>query len=117
MSISAVIFPTGEYTLRRTAQGTRTNGHYESGAASTLTIVAGVQPVEGELLKDLPEGMRADETRVVFTTTELRALTDTEEPDHIEIDGALWRVEKAQRYRILANRTRAWVQRIGPIPP
>lgn len=114
MSLSTVIFPTGTYTVTRTAIGTRTNGRYTSGAVSTFEMVAGIQPVEGRVLKDLPAGMRAEETRVVFTTVDLRGLDPAApgvEPDVIAIDGEPWRVEKAQRYGIIASRTRAWITR------
>lgn len=116
MGFGDVMFPTGTYTVTRTAQGARVDGHYASGAATTFPIVANVQDVTGELLKDLPEGMRAEETRVVFTITELRSLADTTEPDVITIDGYLWRVVRAQRARVFAQRTRAWVERVRPAP-
>lgn len=113
MSLNAVIFPTGTYTVTRTAAGTYTNGKYTAGAASTFPIVADVQPVSGELLRDLPEGRRAEETRVLFTLTELRALKPTTDSDVVAIDGESWRVFKVERFRIFANRYRAWVERVG----
>lgn len=111
MSIASVRFPTGTYTVTRTAQGSRTEGHYASGASSTFPIVADVQPVAGRELKDLPEGMRAEETLVVYTTSELRALSAANEADTIAIDGESYRVMKVQHFRVLANRYRAWVER------
>jgi hypothetical protein len=114
VSITSVLFPTGEYTVTRTATGAYVSGRYQSGEPESFTIIADVQPVTGELLRDLPEGMRADETRVVFTTAELRALDDASEPDVIDIDGYHWRVVRVQRFRALADRTRAWCERLGP---
>lgn len=125
MSLASVIFPTGTYTVTRTEAGEYDeHGRYTDGDMSTFSLVADVQPVEGRELKDLPEGLRAEETLVVYCATELRALKAAvpdasspdipgNVPDLIEIDGEQWRVVRVQRFRVLANRWRAWVERIG----
>ena len=113
MSLGAVLFPTGTYTVTRTEAGSRTDGHYTPGAPSTLQIVADVQAVTGRLLRDLPEGRRAEDTMVVYTLTELIALDPATDSDVISIDGDDWRVFKVQRFRVFANRYRAWVERIA----
>ena len=115
MTIAAVVFPTGEYTVRRTLQGAYDDaGQYTPGEQTTFTIVADVQPVEGDLVLNLPAGMRADATRVVFTAAELKALDELNgiAADLLELEGALWRVVRVQRFRALAERSRAWVERL-----
>jgi hypothetical protein len=34
------------------------------------------------------------------------------EPDHVAIEGAVWRVVKVQRFRVFARRYRVWVERV-----
>lgn len=114
MSFGSVFFPTGTYTVTRTVRGTTTNGRYTPGATSTLSIVADVQHVSGNALRDLPEGMRSEETRIVYTTTALIAQTLANDPDVIAIDGDNWRVNRVDRFRVFANRYRALVERIRP---
>ena len=115
MSLSSVIFPTGSYTVTRTAAGSYALGRYTSGGTSTFLITAGVQPVTGRVLRDLPEGRRAEETLVLYTTTQLIALDPADESDTIAIDGESWRVFKVEHFRILANRYRAWVERVAAV--
>lgn len=105
-------FKTGTYTVTRTAVGTRTNGRYTPGATSTFDITASVQPVTGRDLQSLPEGQRAEETRIVYTTTELRTRTATVDPDSISIDSETWAVVKVERWQAFGNtHYRAFVAR------
>jgi hypothetical protein len=100
---------TGSYTRTRYAAGTTTDGVYTPGSTSTASIVASVQPVRGEELHALPEGRHADQSRVVYSESELRAAPI---PDRVTIDGAEFEVFKAERwdafgetyYRALASR-------------
>jgi hypothetical protein len=91
-------FMSGTYTVTRTAAGTRTLGRYTPGASSTFSIDASVQPVTGRALQALPEGHRAEETRLVLTTTEIRTRTPTNEADTISIDSESWAVVKVERW-------------------
>lgn len=115
MSLAGVIFPTGEYSVKRTNEGTYVNGDYVPGAEETLTIVAGIQPLTGRELQNLRRGITATEVRVVYTNRELIALDETAGivPDIITVDGDEWRVFKCERFRILANRWRAYIERVG----
>lgn len=56
------------YTVTRYAEGARTDGLWSKGAPSTVTITALPQPLDGDALKFLPEGRRAEDARLVFTT-------------------------------------------------
>lgn len=86
---------TGSYTRTRYAAGATVDGVYVPGAASTEAIVAAVQPVSGDVLKALPEGRHADQSRVVYSESELRAAPV---PDRVTIDGAEFEVFKAERW-------------------
>jgi len=114
MAFGSVFFPTGTYTVTRTARGVLAQGRYTGGAQSTLDIVADVQHVSGDMLKDLPEGVRSEEVRLVFTTTQLFTESPTHDPDMIAIDGDSWRVIRVDRFRVFADRYRAMVQRDRP---
>ncbi len=103
----------GPFTVTRTEAGEREKGRYTPGDDDTFTIVASVQPVGGRELRDLPEGQRADETRVIYTLTELRTRQGETEPDVITLDGQPWTVIRVERfdsfgethYRAYASRT------------
>jgi hypothetical protein len=110
VSIGAVIFPTGTYDVTRTTAGGYVKGRYTAGATQVIPVVADVQDVTGQLLRDLPDGMRSENTKVVYTTTELRSLEVTTDPDVIDIEGKRYRVVKVQAFRVLARRYRAWVE-------
>jgi hypothetical protein len=117
VGFGAVFFPTGTYVVTRSARGTDDgHGRYTQGGTSTFPIVADVQEVEGDTLRDLPEGMRSEDMRVLYTMSELVALVDDAaaptEPDHVSIEGAAWRVVKVQRFRVFARRYRVWVERV-----
>lgn len=92
-------FATGSYTVTRTAAGATALGRYTAGSTSSFDIAASVQPVSGRDLLALPEGLRADETRIVYTTTELRALTSASDTDAITIDGETWDVVRVERWQ------------------
>lgn len=114
MGFGSVFFPTGTYTVTRTARGTTTLGRYTPGATSTFPIVADVQHVSGDQLRDLPEGVRSEESRILYTTTALTAQSTTHDADVIAIDGDNWRVIRVDRFRVFANRYRAIVERVRP---
>lgn len=114
MSLAGVIatFKTGDYTVTRTATGTTdTSGIYSSGGTSTFSISASVQPLSGRDLKDLAEGMRADDFRTVWTLSELISLKVSNTPDVILIDGDHYRVNTVKHRTILSNFYRCIVER------
>jgi hypothetical protein len=96
-SVIASLNP-GTYTVKRRAAGTYTQGRYTAGAQTTLSIVADVQPVTGRELRDLPEGQRGDETKLVITETELRVRQPSSESDLVTIGGEDYRVVKVERW-------------------
>jgi len=58
------------------SHGTYVNGLYVPGSATSLTIEASIQPASGRHISALPEGQRAEETRIVWTKTRLRTRED-----------------------------------------
>jgi hypothetical protein len=73
MSLNGIITSFGAVQLQvtRTSTGTRVQGRYIPGAASTFNVLAGVEPKTGRELKDNPEGKRGDETMTVFSPLRL----------------------------------------------
>lgn len=88
----------GTYTVTRTAQGTRSNGRYTPGSTSTFSIVASVQPMRGRDLRVLAEGQHAEDTRVIYTSTELRVMSPTNDPDRVSIDGESYELFRCERW-------------------
>lgn len=79
----------GEYTVTRTAAGSSAaTGNYVAGSTSTFTIVASVQPHDGRSTVVLPEGVRTEDVRQLWTATELRVTDDQVDPDRITIPSA-----------------------------
>ena len=95
-------FATGSYTVTRRAAAT-TDGHGRNvaGATSSISIVAAVAPASGRDLLRLPEGRRANETRMVLTATALLVGGQgaANEADLISIDGASWEVQHVEVWR------------------
>jgi hypothetical protein len=101
MSLADVISDLGgaTYQVIRTAAGARVNGRVVAGPATTFPIVAGIEPITGRELQDLPEGQRGDEVIQIFTATPLLTRRPGFEPDQIvyrppgyEVDGEPWTV-------------------------
>lgn len=106
------------YTVTRKAATTYTAGRAVAGATDApITIVASVQPVTGRELKALPEGRRAEDVRILFTTTELRTESPAGAADQVTIGGELyevfqvkpWTAHGGTHYEVLAARQ-------GPVP-
>ena len=84
------------YTVTRTAEGDFTHGIYAPGADSEIDIVAAIQPLTGEELRNLPEGEYEEGVNILWTTTLLHTRTKTHEPDYITIGTELWEVIKVE---------------------
>jgi hypothetical protein len=124
MGLADVIarFGTGSYQVTRPAIGTWVDGHYvNEGAPSTFPIDASVQP-DGVDLRDVPEGMRAEDVRELWTKVELRTAStqigassenESGEPDVISIDGTDYRVFRVKHHTILDDFYHVWVAKLG----
>lgn len=104
----------GPYTATRTTDGGYdADGLAVAGTTSTFAVAGSLQPVSGRELRDLPEGQRGDEIRVLYTLTELRTRIGTHQPDKLSIDGETWVVIKTEKfdafgethYRVYVSRT------------
>lgn len=111
MDLSSVIasFNTGTYTVTRPAASTFTLGRLDTPSTTTVSIQASVQPLTGRELKKLPEGLRTEELRWVYTATELRS----QPTDSIAIDGAAWAVQQVESWGTLGAYFRALVMKTG----
>jgi hypothetical protein len=100
MSLLSPSFNTGAYTVTRSSgHGTTVDGHYTPPATTTIpSVFASVQPVSGRALKDLREGVSADDVRMVFTDTPLFTVDQNHDfQDFIDIPDDSGRLE---RYRV-----------------
>lgn len=88
------------YSVTRRAAATYVAGRAVAGATSAVQITASVQPATGRDLLRLPEGRRALETRVLFTTTQLFAGEQggVNEADQVTIEGIVWEVQHVEEW-------------------
>jgi hypothetical protein len=90
----------GNYQVTRRTAGTFLKGIAQPTTDTLITIQASVQPATGEDLLRLPEGRRSNQTRVVFTTTQLYTgdQSDTFASDLISINGDPWEVQHVEEW-------------------
>lgn len=88
------------YTVTRTARGTVVRGRVVEGTQTSVTISASVSPVDGLSISRNPEGQTDEQTRTLFTTTELYAGGQgaSYEADKVTIDGDLWEVSRVEKW-------------------
>lgn len=79
------------------------------GASSTLSILAVIEPPSGTDLRRMPEGLRTEETRIVWTTTELQTLPV---PDTLAAEGLTWQVETVEPWDTLGSYFRYVVRKV-----
>ena len=93
-------FATGTYSVLRRTSGGFTRGVANPTVDVTISIRASVQPATGKDLLRLPELRRSNETRVVFTTTQLMVgdQADPNEADIIMIDGERWEIQHCETW-------------------
>lgn len=117
MSLATMLarYKTGTYTRTRTTAGAYVTGRFVAGTTTTDSLDLCIQPLGGRDLKILPEGRRADDTRVVYSLTELRTTSPAGAADKLTIDGEVWEVfhvdpwlplrPSVNYYRALVGRT------------
>jgi len=90
------------YTLTRYSGGSRNaDGEWSSGSSATSTIYLTVQPMSGEELQQLPEGLRARRAYKAYGADALR-VADVDgvlEADRVTIDGRVCMVLDVDRQR------------------
>lgn len=103
----------GPFTVTRRGAGAYVDGYWiEDEGTTSETIIASVQPIDGETLKDLPAGQRTDEVRVVYTRFRLRTRTPTQEPDILTVEGKPWEVIRSEYWEAFGEaHVRAYIAR------
>lgn len=114
LSPTVLDLASGTYTVTRYsgAGGYGSDGIFAAPATSTFTIEASVQPVRGRELQRLPEGLRSEEVRAIFTPTALRCAAPGQLPDRISIGGESWQVEVVEDWSDLGNYYRAVARKV-----
>lgn len=113
MNLSRLIdrFTTGTYTVTRTGAATAyTDGIRAAPATTTLSVVGVVQPIPGKDLERLPEGIRDNEVKYLWTKVELKCGPDTE-PDRVSVEGSTWQVEEVRKWDTLGAYWRAVIRK------
>lgn len=90
----------GLYTVTRRQSGNILRGVAQPTTDVTFTITASLQPASGQDLLRLPEGRRANETRVLFTATSLYTGDQglSYEADWVQVDGEQWEVQHVESW-------------------
>ncbi|MFH0902140.1 MAG: hypothetical protein V2A73_16030 [Pseudomonadota bacterium] len=83
-------------TVRRRADGGYVDGIWIDGSQSETTITASVQPVSGQALERLPEGLRTRDSVRVITDDDLQS---ADENDSKVADRIVWQSEE---YEVVA---------------
>lgn len=138
MSLLSVIrrYATGAIPIVRAPVGSVVDGQYTPGspggpfasevfsspfdtdsALTTDPAYTSVQPITGEMLQDLPEGQRTEDSWYVWTTTLLFARSAAFDPDvlvgGIGLPEGRWRVEKVEGpFRLLSGHYRVTVSKV-----
>jgi hypothetical protein len=81
--------------------------------AAPFTIEASVQPLRGNEVDRLPEGLRTRELKKLYTSTELNGSAPGEEPDRVTIDGEVWEVATVERWAELGNYWKVMIAKLG----
>jgi hypothetical protein len=108
VNIAALIssFSNGTFTVTRTARGNTTRGRISAGTTSSVTITAVWHPAGdvrgggGNVLRRNPNGRDTDNTRVLYTSTQLYVGGPGEdyEADKVSISGISWEVESVEAW-------------------
>jgi hypothetical protein len=121
MSLLSPGFDTGTYVITRTTKkGVQdANGHYASAAPITLPVTGSLQPLSERALRDLKEGVRADDVRWFFTDTPMFTVDQGHEVqdflDAIDDNGITerYRVMKVAHYTVLSGHFRVTVEKVS----
>lgn len=101
--VDAFAGPKAGLSVTRRAAGTRTDGFYTPGTASTVTIpIVSLQPISGRELMRMPEGWRTREPVRVFTKSPLQtaAEPDGRSPDTFSYNGATYEVQAVEDWTV-----------------
>jgi hypothetical protein len=108
VSLALVIasLKTGTYAVSRPGADTYAAGIRTAGAPTAFNADMSIQPISGRDLRAMPEGIRAEDARAVWSSTELRV------GDVITISGEPYAVHRVQTHAVLEPPFyRAWIAR------
>lgn len=113
--------PLGLYTVTRRLATPFRRGLAQPTTDAQFNVTASIQPLTGKDLLRLPEGRRANETRVLFTSTLLYTGDQGSdyEADLVELDGQLWEVQGVEDWLQWAGTAgfyRCIIQSPTPVP-
>lgn len=104
-------FQNGTYSVSREAAGSYVNGVFVPGAPTVTSVDAAIQPVTGRDLKSLPEGQRAEDTRLMLSTFIMRE-RDTVTYAPLGRSAETWTVFRVEDWTFRgATWTRTWLSR------
>lgn len=113
--------PLGLYAVTRRLATPFRRGLAQPTTDANFTVTASLQPASGKDLLRLPEGRRTNETRVLFTATQLYTGDEGAdyEADLVELDSQLWEVQHVEdwlQWAGLAGFYRCIIQSPTPVP-
>jgi len=104
-------FASGTYLVTRTTQGEYVKGRAGPTTTTNFSTPLSVQPMSGQELLRLPEGMRTRETLVAFSPVPLYPVTDTVVPDVVTVKGKKYEVTTVDDWSSLGGYWRATLVR------
>lgn len=80
------------YVTRITDAGVDSTGYALDPSTEQVRIEASVQPAGRQYLQVLPDGLRIEDTQIIFTATLLHASTPSQRADVVDVDGVPYTV-------------------------
>lgn len=102
------------YPYKPGTAGTVVSGVHTRGARTPTTILACVQPLQGEDLQRMPEALRVDEVLQAFTVQRLNGLNEVSgaDADHLEVNGIDYEVQSSEPWGHLGGYYRSLLKRV-----
>lgn len=111
--LGLTVFKTDDVTVTRPSGGTRVDGEWIDGAATTFANVpVSIRPINGRDLKTLPEGQTIESTKAIMCAFTLA--NKDQVSGFVGDDGCAWEVYGARTWTVLgAVYTRAMINRLA----
>lgn len=82
-------------------------------AVEVFSTTGSLQPLSGDQMDRLPEGLRAHEVRAFYSKDKLRVVSPDGGADQVVVDGLPWEVQKVEDWSSLAGYSLAYISRPG----
>ena len=105
-----------KYTVKSYSEGAYVDGLYSGSNESTRTVWGSLQPLSGEDMKRLPEGLDSSRTLKFYTTSSLKTSDQGEDlEDVLVFEGNDYAIYKAQTHGPTAPKphSKYWLERRG----